>query len=317
MTPTQLFLQRTIDGLSNGALYGSLALALVVVYQASGRLNLAQGEMGTFGTYLSLVLSSPASPALAGTAFAAQWIPGAPFRLGVSIAVAVVLSALLAVLIERLIVRRVSTRDVRSAVGVTIALLLGINSLVRRFWVSRSRGVASPFPNKPEDYVSVAGARLRYTTIGTWLTLLAVLGLLAFMVRRTKAGLAFRAVASNPDHARLVGIRSGRVLSGAWALAAAIGTLVGCLLASRLILDPNMLLRLITYSFAAATIGGLSSPGGALIGGLLVGVGQSMLAGYVGFIGSTMTVPATVVIMVAVLCIRPAGLFGVRRTVRS
>ncbi|MFN0028736.1 MAG: branched-chain amino acid ABC transporter permease [Acidimicrobiales bacterium] len=317
MTGSELFLQRILDGLSNGALYGALALAMVVVYQASGRLNLAQGEFGTFGTYVSLVLSSPASPALAGSALAAKWLPGSAWPLWMSIIGAMVISAMLAVVVERLIVRRVSTRDVRSAVSVTIALLLGVNAFARWYWVARPRGYPTPFPNHPTDYVHLAGARLRYTTIGTWLTLLVLMGMLAFLVRRSKAGLAFRAVSSNLDNAKLMGIRTGRVLSGAWAMAAAIGTLVGCLLASRLVLEPNMMIRLITYSFAAATIGGLSSPGGALLGGLLVGVGQSMVAGYIGFIGTTMTLPATVAVMVAVLCIRPWGLFGVAKVARS
>ncbi len=313
----QLFVQRILDGLSNGALYGALALALVVVYQASGRLNLAQGEFATFGTYVSLALSSPASPALAGSALAAKLLPGSPWPLWLSIIGAMIISAVLAMVVERLVVRRVSTRDVRSAVSVTIALLLGVNAFARWYWVARPRGYPTPFPNDPTDYVRLAGARLRYTTIGTWLTLLVLMGLLAFLVRKTKAGLAFRAVASNPDNARLMGIRAGRVLSGAWGMAAAIGTLVGCLLASRLVLEPNMMIRLITYSFAAATIGGLSSPGGALLGGLLVGVGQSLVAGYIGVIGTTMTLPATVAVMVAVLCIRPWGLFGVARVARS
>lgn len=317
MTDGELFLQRILDGLSNGSLYGALALALVVVYQASGRLNLAQGEFGTFGTYVSLVLTSPASPLLAGSALAAKWLPGSPWPLWLSIIGAMVISAALAIVVERVIVRRVSTRDVRSAVSVTIALLLGVNAFARWYWVSRPRGYPTPFPNEPTDYMHLGGARLRYTTIGTWLTLLVLMGLLAFLVRKTKAGLAFRAVASNADNARLMGIRAGRVLSGAWGMAAAIGTLVGCLLASRLVLEPNMMIRLITYSFAAATIGGLSSPGGALLGGLLVGVGQSLVAGYIGVIGTTMTLPATVVVMVAVLCIRPWGLFGVARVTRS
>ncbi|MFN0030319.1 MAG: branched-chain amino acid ABC transporter permease, partial [Acidimicrobiales bacterium] len=235
MSATALFLQRILDGLSNGALYGALALALVVVYQASGRLNLAQGEFATFGTYTSLVLSSPASPALAGSTVAASWLPGSPLPLWLSIVAAMALSAGLAVVVERLIVRRVSMRDVRSAVSVTIALLLGVNAFTRWYWVSRPRGYPTPFPNAPTDYVHLGAARLRYTTIGTWLTLLVLMALLALLLRRTKAGLAFRAVASNPDHARLMGIRSGRVLSGAWAMAAALGTLVGCLVASRLV----------------------------------------------------------------------------------
>jgi branched-chain amino acid transport system permease protein len=227
-----------------------------------------------------------------------------------------VVAAVVAILVERLVVRRVAGRDIRSAVSVTIALMLAVNGAIRWLWQNRSRGYRSPFPNAPEDFVSVAGARLRYTTVGIWLTLLVVVALLALVLRSTKAGLAFRAVSSSPENAALMGVRSGRVLSGAWGLAAAIGALAGCMLASRLILDPNMMLRLIVYSFAAATIGGLSSAGGALLGGLIVGVGQSLLGGYVGFVGSNLTITAMVVLMVALLVLRPAGLFGSRRVSR-
>ena len=311
-TAIDLFLQRLLDALANGSLYGSLALALVVVYRASGRLNLAQGEMATFGTYTSLVLSSPASPLLAGTIFASRWFPGSPWPRWFCIPAAMVITAVMAALIERFVVRRIPEKSARSSVSVTIGLLLLVNALTKKVWRPVTRGYPSPFPNKPNDYVAVAGARLRYTTIGTWLAMLALMALLWVVLRFTKAGLAFRAVSSNRANSSLHGIRVGRVLTGGWAVAAALGTLAGCLLASRLVLNPDMMAKLLVYGFAAATIGGLTSLGGALLGGLLVGLLQTMLSGYVPFIGGPLSLPAVLLIMVIMLLTRPAGLFGTK-----
>ena len=284
----------------------------MVVYRASGRINLAQGELATFGTYLSLVLSSPPSAAIAGTVLASRWLPSAPWPLWVSIPAAMVISAIAAALLERLVVRRIPERNPRSAVSVTIGLLLLVNALTKRIWRPVQRGYKSPFPNFPDDYFLLHGARLRYTTIGTWLTMLALFGGLWLVLRFTKGGLAFRAVSSNRANSQLMGIRTGRVLTTGWALAAAIGTLAGCLLASRLVLSPDMMAKLLIYGFASATIGGLTSMGGSLLGGLIVGVVSSMLSGYVHFVGNSLSLPVVLLAMVIMLLVRPAGLFGTK-----
>ena len=312
MADIQLFIQRLIDALSNGSLYGALALALVVVYRASGRLNLAQGELATMGTYVSLVLTSPATPALAGTAFVARWLPGTPWPLWLAVPGAMVFMALLAALVERLLISRIPETSTRAAVSVSIGLLLLVNGLDSWIWKPVTRGYDSLFPNDPGAYVTVLGARLRYEMVGTWVTLLVVLGLLGLLLRTTKAGLAFRAVSSSHVLAGLMGVRTQRVLTGGWALAAALGTLVGCLLASRLVLEPDMMIRLLVYSFAAATIGGLTSLGGAIVGGLVVGFAQTMLSGYVGFVGGRLSLPVVLLGMVLMLYVRPQGLFGTR-----
>ena len=288
-----------------------MALALVIVYRATGRLNLAQGEMATVGVYVSLVLNSPATPFLAGTGLAAN-LPQTPWPMALAVPAAMVLTAAAALVVERVLVRPVTRAGPTAGVGVTVALLLLVNASTQYFWKPIPRGYSLPFPNGAHDYVSIFGARLRYETIGTWLALFAVLVVLWTMLRYTKAGLAFRAVASNPTMSPLCGIRMNRVLSGSWALAAAVGTLVGCLFASRLILEPNMMLRLVVFSFAAAAIGGLNSLGGALVGGVVVGVAQSMLGGYVSFVGSPLSLPAVMLMMVIVLSTKPSGLFGLR-----
>ena len=300
-----LFVQRVLDGLADGSLFGALALALTIVYQGTGRLNLAQGEMGTIGTYVALVLSSSVSSRLAGTGLARQIVPFAPWPTWVAAAGAVLLSALIGALLERYLVRRVADRPVGSTVRVTVALLVLANAWATMTW-SRSGSFPSLFPAGPNAFVSVGGARLRVPTIGMWAVLLALYGLLWLASRRTRAGLAFRSVAQAPGASALVGIRVRRVWMGSWAVASGIGTLVGILSASRLVLSPDMMVRLLVYGFVAAAIGGFARPGGALIGGLVVGVGQSMIGGYAPFTGETLSFPLIVAGLIVLLVVRPS-----------
>ncbi|MPY91489.1 MAG: branched-chain amino acid ABC transporter permease [Acidimicrobiia bacterium] len=311
-----LFLQRCFDGLANGAIYSSLALALVIVYRSTGLLNVAQGELATFSTYLALVLTTPATPALAGTGLVAALLPGSPWPLWLSMAAAVLLGAGVSAGVERLVVRRVPDRSTFSVVSVSVALLLLVNGLSERLWLPIVRGFPAAFPNHPSDYVDIGPARLRFTTVGTWLTLVAVLVILGLVLRRTKIGLAFRAVSSDRAVSELMGIRSGRITTLGWALAGAIGALAGCLVAPMVVLEPNMMVRLLIFSLVAATLGGLDSLAGAVVGGFLVGIAQTMIGGYVGFVGSELSLPGALAVMVAVLLTRPTGLFGTRRVER-
>lgn len=307
-----LLLQRVLDGLANGSLYGSLALAITLVYRATGRVNLAQGELATSGTYLALILTSAATPALAGTTLAAHWLPGAPWPRGVAIVAAMAGSAALGAVIERFLLRRVPEHDAGAAMSLTVAVLLLVNALASQWFGTGTRAFPPPFPDGPQDQFLVLGARLRYNTIGLWCTLLVVLGLLHLFLLRSRFGLAFRAVSSSRTSSALHGIRVGTVLTGTWALAAALGTLVGCLAATRLLLTPTMMTRLLVYSLVAASIGGLSSPGGALVGGVIVGVGQSLLGGYVPGVDAVLAFPLLVGFMIVMLYVRPGGLFGGR-----
>lgn len=316
MGPIALFLQRCFDGLANGAIYSSLALALVIVYRSTGLLNVAQGELATFSTYLALVLTTPATPALAGTGLASALLPGSPWPLWPSIAGALVLGAGLCAAVERLVVRRVPEGSTFSVVSVTVAILLLVNGTTERLWRPIVRGFPSGFPNAPGDYVRLGGARLRYTTIGTWATLVVVLAVLGVLLRTTKVGLAFRAVSADRQVAELMGIRSGRVATLGWALAGAIGALAGCLVAPMVVLEPGMMVRLLIFALVAATLGGLDSLGGAIVGGLAIGLAQTMIGGYVGFIGSELSLPGALAVMVLVLLTRPTGLFGTRRVER-
>lgn len=316
LPPIALFLQRCFDALANGVIYGSIALALVIVYRATGMLNVAQGEMATVSCYVGLVLHTPVTPALAGTGLVASIIPFAPLPLGVSIAGAVLTGAVLGAVVERVVIRRVSERSGFAVISVTVGVLLVLNGLTEQTWRPVTRGFPSLFPNDPGDYIRIGEARLRYHALGTFLTVILLLLVLAVLLKRTRLGLAFRAVSSNRDSSELAGIRSGQITTVGWALAGAIGGMAACLIAPTVLLEPNMMVRVLIYSLVAATLGGLDSLGGAVLGGLLIGISQTMVAGYVDFLGAQLSLPGALALMVVVLLFRPAGLFGTRRIER-
>jgi branched-chain amino acid transport system permease protein len=311
-----LFLQRCFDALANGAIYATIALALVIVFRATATLNAAQGEMATLAAYVGLVLRTPATPALAGTGLAAALVPFAPWPLWAATIGAVIAGAIIGAAVERLVIRRVSARSGFAVVSVTVGVLLTFNGLTEGIWHPVVRGFPAMFPNKPDSYLAVAGARLRFTTLGTVATMLVVLVVLAVALRTTKLGLAFRAVSCDRDSSALVGIRVGRVMTTGWALAGAIGGLAACLVAPTLLLEPDMMVRVLIFSLVAATLGGLDSLAGALLGGLLIGVAQTMVAGYVPFIGTELSLPGALLVMVLILMVKPTGLFGTPRIER-
>ena len=311
-----LFIQRCFDAVANGAIYATIALALVIVFRATATLNVAQGEMATLAAYIGLVLRTPATPALAGTGLAAALVPFAPLPLWAATIGAVVAGALVGAVVERLVIRRVSKRSGFAVVSVTVGVLLTINGLTQGIWHPILRGYPALFPNRPGDYLAVAGARLRFTTMGTLGTMVAVLVLLAVALRTTKLGLAFRAVSSDRDSSALVGIRVGRVMTTGWALAGAIGGLAACLVAPTVLLEPDTMVRVLIFALVAATLGGLDSLAGALLGGLLIGVAQTMVAGYVPFIGTQLSLPGALLVMVLILMVKPTGLFGTQRIER-
>lgn len=297
-------------------IYGSVALALVIVYRSTGLLNAAQGEMATVSAYVALVLHTPATPALAGTGLAALLVPFTPWPLWAGIVGAVVTGAVLGATVEWAVIRRVAERSDMAVISATVAVLLVINGFSERTWRNVVRGFPSVYPNRPDDFVGARGARLRYTTLGTLLTVIAVLVVLTVLLRTTKLGLAFRAVSSNRASSVLSGIRADRVMTLGWAMAGGIGGLAATMVAPTVLLEPGMMVRVLIYSLVAATLGGLDSMGGALVGGIAVGFAQTMIGGYVSFMGSQLSLPGALLAMVAVLLWRPTGLFGTRRVER-
>ncbi|MGH1491783.1 MAG: branched-chain amino acid ABC transporter permease [Acidimicrobiales bacterium] len=310
----ELLIQRLFDGLFNGAIYASLAVALVMIYRSTGLLNLAQGELATFGAYVAFIFAAPASASLAGSGLV-TWMPGHPYPMWGAVVLAVVVSMVMGAGIERTVFRGLENQPELAQVNVTIGLLILFSGLTMKFWGNNGRFIPSLFPTGFEDYIGLGGARLRYSTIGAWASLLVIMLLLNLLIRHTKLGLAFRAVTSNREGAELVGIPVGRTLMFGWAVAAGLGTMASTLAAGVVILEPGIMLKLLIYSLAAATLGGLDSPKGAIVGGFVVAQAQTLVPGYLGVPTELAVVPA-VVIMLLILLVRPEGLFGTKQVKR-
>ncbi len=298
----QLFFKRFLDGLSNGFVYAAVALALVLIYKATGIINFAQGSLAMFFTYVAWVL-------------AAQEL----WPVWLSIIVAMALSAAFAAGFERVFIRPFDPANHLPITIVTIALLLLLDGLAVIIWYSDPKSFPSPFPSDAKAHViEVYGARIFYNRIGIWLTVTAMAVGVSVLLSKTKIGLAFRAVSSNLESSRLVGIDVGKTLQFGWALAAAIGTLAGCMVLSdgRQLLEPAFMAKILVFAFAAATIGGLDSLIGSLVGGLAIGQIETMVGGYVSFIGSDLVLGMTLLLLILVLLVRPNGMFGKRRVER-
>jgi branched-chain amino acid transport system permease protein len=294
----QLFVQRLIDGLSNGFIYSAMALALVLIYKATGVVNFAQGDMAMIGTFLCYVFAINV---------------GLPTWLAILLGMAA--SALGAAGIERVLIRPFDPRNHLAITIVTLGLLLVLSSLGGVIWAFDPRAFPTPFPGRNKAF-RILGASMQYSDLFTWITILAAVLLITLLLTKTKIGLAFRAVSSNLESSQLVGIHIGRTLQFGWALAAATGTLAGSLIARTTLLDPTFMGRVLIYSFAAATLGGLDSLGGAVLAGIIIGLVQTMTGGYLDFIGSTLAPTVALTVIVVVLLIRPSGLFGSKRVER-
>ncbi len=317
----QLFLQRLFDGLDNGAVYAVVAVALVLIFKATTLINFAQGELAMFGTFIAYVIAAhPDDSLLSYTLGWNEFRPGGlPLGLILAILVAMVISAGVGAAIERVLIRPFDPTDHLPVVLITFGLFLILNSVAGYLWNFNPRAFPSLFPNASDDFIGIGGARLRYTVVGTWAVLGLMFVVLWFLLIRTKVGLAFRAVSSNTESARLVGVRVGRTLMFGWALAAAFGTLGGSLVAPKLFIQPNMMATLLIFSFAAATIGGLDSLPGAVVGGIALGLIQSLLVGYLGDYDPAFIILSLAVAFVVILIVRwfrPAGLFGTARVER-
>ncbi|MGI9616691.1 MAG: branched-chain amino acid ABC transporter permease [Acidimicrobiales bacterium] len=308
-----LLLQRIFDAMSNGAVYSALAISVTMVFRTTGVLNLAQGEMAMLSAFVAALLrSGPDSRFRFSETLSAL---GTPWPVWAAIAGAVVFGAVLGAAIYRFVMQPLEGDSPLPQVGAALGLFLLINGAAFLWWGSSLRVVGSPFPDGPDAAIKLLDARLRYETLGVVATLAAALGGLAWIQQRTKLGLAFRAVVSNPSAARLVGIRVGSVLMIGWAVAAALGALGGGLIAGQVFVGPMMMSRLIVFALAAATLGGLGSPKGAIVGGFAFALLETMLVGYVPFVTADVALIYTLGALIAMLLIRPGGIFGTDLTV--
>jgi branched-chain amino acid transport system permease protein len=277
--------QQIVSGLATGAIYSSLALALVMIYRATELVNFAQGDMAMFSTYLAWTLMD------AGLPFWAAFV------------ITLVVSFVGGVVIERVIIRPVQNAPVLAAVIVFIGLQLIIYALAGWIFTYTVKDFPSPFPDKP-----LLGALITTRDLGVIGVTLIMLILLYLFFRFTPTGLAMRAAAQNPVSARLSGIRVGRMLAIGWGLAATIGATAGIMVAPILFLDPNMMFGVLIYAFAAALLGGITNPLGAVIGGLIVGVAENLIGTYL--IATQLKLTVALALIFLVLVFKPNGLFG-------
>lgn len=291
--------QRLIDGITNGVEYGLAALALVLVFKATKVINFSQGAMALIGTYLVYTFTN-------------SW--GIPLILAILLGMLV--SAVGATGIERTLIRPFDPSNHLPITIVTLALYLIVNALVALIWGFKNLSFPSLFPRQVDDYIGLGGARLYYTSLGTILLTVVVVAVLTLVLNRTRLGLRFRCMASSVDSARLVGVNIGRTVQGSWAMAAAMGTLSGCLIAPSAVLDPTLMDKVLVYSFAAATLGGLDSVVGSVVGGVVVGLSISLITGYIPAIGGQFGLGVAFLVIIAVLQFKPAGLLGGRNLER-
>ena len=285
------FVDLTLNGISTGAVYAAVALALVLIWRATRIVNFAQGAMLMITTFIaSDVIHSSGS----------YWL---------GFAVALVSGLVLGALVERLLIRPVETGPPLNAVIVALGLYTVLVALAGMIWSNTPRSFPAAFSIRG---YSVGGTRLLFSPNDAFIVLVVVaLALaLALLFRGTSLGLRMRAAAFGPEVARLLGVRVGQMLTLGWALAAAAGSLAGVLVAPSVFLGPSNFDPILIIGFVAAVLGGLDSPPGAVIGGLVLGLALSYVSGYEG---SALVPLAALVILVGVLMVRPGGLFAAAR----
>ena len=287
----QLFIDQVLNGIGVGVVYASVGLAIVLIYRTTGMLNFAQGEMALF------------------SAFVTWWFTDQGVPVWGALALSVVLSFIAGGLIERFIIRPVErTGKPLNVVIVTLGLFLAINALAQLIFIKPGQEALQ----MPKFFPSGEVLGIQYSTIGLLAVLIVECLLLFVLLQKTRLGLSLRGVASNQESSKLVGINTGQMLMVGWALAAALGAVAGSLAAARNSgFDASLMQGVLVYAFAGVALGGFDSPLGAVVGGLIVGVANSLTIQYVSFLdGIELVVPFALILVV--LLVRPNGLFGRR-----
>jgi len=288
------FLNLTLGGISTGAVYAAVALALVIIWRSTRVVNFAQGAMLMFTTFIALAVINKTS---------SYWL---------GFFVALASGLILGAVVERVLVRRVESGPPLAPVIVTLGLLIFLEALAGMIWGGNLRSFPPAFSIVG---FKVGGTRYAFAPNDLF-TVLSVLGLalaLFLVFRFTSLGLRMRATAFAPEVARLLGVRVGSMLTLGWALAAMAGSLAGLLIAPSVFVGPNQFDAVLVYGFVAAVVGGLDSPFGAVVGGIGLGLVLSYVSGYDS--SSSVTL-ASLIVLMAVLMIRPSGLFGTNTTRR-
>jgi branched-chain amino acid transport system permease protein len=290
----QAFMQQVVSGIASGGIFASLALALVLIYNAMGLVNFAQGEMAMFATFIAFTLVDH----------------------GLSYWIAFPLTLLIAfvggVVVQRVVIRPVERAPILTLVIITLGLATLFNGAAGFLWGYVPRAFSTPFP---VTTVSVGGVLASFQDLGVIGVSAVVLVLIYILLQRTTIGLAMRAAAFHPEASRLLGVRVSWMLALGWGLASAVGAVSGIMVAPVLLLEPNMMQTIIIYAFAAAVLGGIESPLGAVVGGIIVGVTVNLAGAYVPFVGGDLRLAVALAIIIGVLLLKPNGIFG-RPTVR-
>jgi branched-chain amino acid transport system permease protein len=287
------FLDLTLNGIANGAIYAAVALSLVLIWRSTRILNFAQAGMLMLTTFIAWALIDAGSPYVVG--FVAALASG----------------LLLGAVVERTIIRPVEGAPPLNAVIVTLGLLVLLEAVAGMIWGGQPKSFPPAFSIKGYE---IGGRSVLFSPFDLF-TVLVVGGLMLALValfRFTDLGLRMRAAALEPEVARLLGVRVGRMFTAGWALASMAGSLAGVLVAPAVFVAPPNFDAVLVFGFTAAVLGGLESPPGALVGGLLLGLALSYISGY---LGSEVVTLGALVILIAVLMVRPTGLFT-RESVR-
>ncbi|WP_433378773.1 branched-chain amino acid ABC transporter permease [Actinoplanes sp. CA-142083] len=292
-----LLIQRLIDGVQSGVLYGSIALALVLVYRATGLLNFATGEIAMFCTFIIWELAGG----------------GLGFPIVVAIIGGMIFGFVFGAGLERFVIRPFEKADHLRQSMVTMGLFLGINALAGWLFTLDVQRLESPFP---AGRWHLGGVSISYHKLGSIVLLILVAAGLRLLFARTRIGLAMTGAAMNPTSAQLLGVNPSRMLAFGWGLSAALGALVGAMVAPDLFLSTNMMQTLLLYGMAAAVLGGMDSYVGALVGGVALGVIQALAGGYISFIGTQLQLAVAFAAIIIVLLVKPEGLFGKRQVER-
>ena len=303
-------IQQIVSGAGAGAVYATLALALVLIYRAMDVANFAQGEMAMFSTFIAYALVG-GDFGLLTTKFGFNGSLldlhlSASEAFWVAFAIAVVASFGIGILIERVLIRPFEGAPLLTLVIVTLGLFSIVNGLAGFNWGYVFKTFCCAFP---QSAVNVAGVSFNYTDLGIIGVTVLILAAMAVFFRYTKLGLAMRAASLYPESSRLVGVRTSWMLALGWGLSAAVGAVSGIMVAPVVFLDPNMMQSVLLFAFAAAVLGGIESPVGAVVGALLIGILLALVGTYIPG-GENLRTPFALLIIVVVLLLRPAGLLG-------
>jgi branched-chain amino acid transport system permease protein len=286
----QEFSQQTLSGIASGSLFAILALAIVLIYRSTSVLNFAQGEMAMFTTFVA-------------------WSFMTRMDFWPAFLLAILVAAAIGAALERLVLRPVENAPVLNSVIVTLGLFTIFNGLALYVWGAQPKGFG-PFSVFKGDAICAVDVCIGRLNVGILGVSFIVMALLYVLFQRTRLGLAMRATAQNRLASQLVGIPVGNMLTLGWGLSAAVGAVAGVLVAQSVSLTTSSLFAILLYAFAAAVLGGLDSPPGAIVGGVIIGVAKNWAATYVPSGVGNVDLTLALALIVVVLMVRPTGLFG-------